>query len=125
MDRKRGSPRVTHLSWGKVKVEGYSRTFKDVKLFPGGAREWDWRETGTNHEDGIQPADVQELLDKGARTIILSRGKQGRLRVSPATYKLLEDQGIEPSILLTDDAVENYNQLCSEGAVGALIHSTC
>jgi hypothetical protein len=25
-----------------------------------------WRETGTEHSPGIQPADVQELLDRGA-----------------------------------------------------------
>ena len=55
------SPRISHLSWGHVEVEGHP-PFKDTKVFPPArAREWDWRETGTHHVPGIQPADVQEL----------------------------------------------------------------
>ena len=60
------SPRVHELDWGRVVVEGQPLPFKDVKLYPGGAREWDWNETGTHHLPGIQPADVKELLDHGA-----------------------------------------------------------
>ncbi len=44
--------RITHLSWGRHEGEGY-RSFKDAKRFPGGAREWEWRETGTNHVPGM------------------------------------------------------------------------
>ena len=55
------SPAITHLSWGKLEVADHG-TFKDAKLWPGGARAWDWSETGTRHEPGIQPADVAELL---------------------------------------------------------------
>jgi hypothetical protein len=36
------SPRISHLSWGHIEVEGHA-PFKDAKVFPGGAREWDWR----------------------------------------------------------------------------------
>jgi hypothetical protein len=46
MEDKIRSPRITHVSWGHLEVEG-GRRFKDAKLFPGGSREWDWRETGT------------------------------------------------------------------------------
>ena len=49
------------------------KPYKDAKLFPGGSREWNWRETGTEHVPGIQPADVQELLDHGAKVVVLSR----------------------------------------------------
>ena len=58
------SPRISHLSWGRMEVEGHP-PFKDAKVFPGGAREWDWRETGTRHVPGIQPADVRELIERG------------------------------------------------------------
>ncbi len=47
------SPKITHLSWGRLEVEGQDGPFKDAKLYPGGAREWDWNETGTSHEPGI------------------------------------------------------------------------
>ena len=59
------SPRINHVSWGQLDVEGRPELYRDAKLFPGGSREWDWRETGTEHVPGIQPADVQELLDHG------------------------------------------------------------
>ena len=120
-----GSPAIEELSWGKVKVEGIDKPFKDVKLYPGGAREWDWRETGTKHSPGIQPADVQELLENGALTIILSRGTLGALKVMPETLSYLEGQGVSSQVLRTPDAVRLYNQLVDDEAVGALIHSTC
>ncbi len=63
---RKQSPRITHISWGRMDVEGLT-TGRDFKLYPGGGREWDWTETGTRHEPGIQPADVEELLDHGSR----------------------------------------------------------
>lgn len=118
------SPRIESLSWGVVTVEG-GRRFKDAKLFPGGAREWDWRETGTRHSPGIQPADVAELLDRGAKIVVLSRGQQRRLEVMPRTLEELGERGVEVRVHETSRAVEVYNRLRGDVAVGALIHSTC
>uniref|UniRef100_A0A8C9FUW5 Uncharacterized protein n=1 Tax=Pavo cristatus TaxID=9049 RepID=A0A8C9FUW5_PAVCR len=42
------SPEIASLSWGQMKVKGCSTTYKDCKVWPGGSRTWDWRETGTN-----------------------------------------------------------------------------
>ena len=56
-ESKMRSPRIMALAWGRIEVEG-DGTFRDAKLFPGGAPEWDWRETGTEHMPGIQPTDV-------------------------------------------------------------------
>lgn len=119
------SPRVTSLSWGRIEVEGRRGPFKDVKLYPGGAREWDWNETGTRHDPGVQVADAEELVEHGARTVVLSRGVNERLRVPGATVAWLERRGVRVHVLPTPDAVERYNELASEEAVGALIHSTC
>ena len=118
------SPRIEKIRWGKVTLED-GRRFKDVKLYPGGAREWDWSETGTGHTPGVQFADVQELLDHGASVIVLSRGQMGRLRVPAITLHALEELGVEIHVQPTAQAVETYNQLRAEKAVGALIHSTC
>ena len=82
------SPCIMALAWGRIEVED-AGTFRDAKLFPGGAREWDWRETGTEHTPGIQPADVRELLDHGATTVVLSRGMLKRLGTCPETIELL------------------------------------
>ena len=119
------SPKISHLSWGEVRVEGEEETFKDAKLYPGGARAWDWNETGTGHEPGIQVADAEELLEHGARTVILSRGVNERLRVPSETVSALEERGVTVHVLQTEAAVERYNELAGEEPVGALIHSTC
>lgn len=118
------SPRIERIRWGRVIVEGGQR-FKDVKLYPGGAREWDWGETGTEHSPGIQLADVQELLDHGAEVVILSQGQIGRLGVHREALSTLADLGIEVHVLPTPKAVETYNRLQADVPVGALIHSTC
>ncbi len=119
------SPRIASQIWGKVDVVGFG-SFRDVKLFVGGAREWDWRETGTRHRPGVQVADCKELLKSGAETIVLSRGVHEVLQVPDATVKWLEEQGAEVIVLPTPKAVVRYNELAAAGvAVGALIHSTC
>lgn len=125
MSQHARSPQITDISWGRTKVAGKSETFKDVKLYPGGAREWDWRETGTDHVPGIQPADVEELLEHGARTVILSKGFNERLQVKPETLQLLEQKGVTVQVLPTGQAVQRYNTLAEHEPVGALIHSTC
>jgi len=99
---------------------------KDFKLWPGGGREWDWRETNTHHVPGIQPADVKELLDNGTRTVVLSRGMLLMLRTSRETLELLEERHIAVHVAETKAAAEIYNGLVSGGeAVGGLFHSTC
>ena len=118
------SPRIASCSWGHLDVEG-SGSLKDAKLYPGGARAWDWRETGTRHDPGIQPTDVAELLDHGAEVVVLSTGVLRRLRVCPETLLLLKDKGVRCHVLPTPDAVAAYNRLTETEAVGALIHSTC
>jgi hypothetical protein len=98
---------------------------KDFKLFPGGGRAWDWSEHGTRHEPGIQPADVQELLDLGCTVIVLSRGMELRLQTMPETLRLLADTGTEAHVEETTAAVALYNRLAETELVGGLFHSTC
>lgn len=128
MSRSDASPRIAGLEWSRMEVhdpDGAAHTYKDAKLFPGGSREWDWNETGTRHQPGIQYADVEELLEHGAEVVVLSRGIDRRLRVPDATVSRLEDEGVEVHVLQTEEAVERYNELREERAVGGLFHSTC
>jgi len=118
------SPRISHLSWGHIEVEGYP-PFKDAKVFPGGAREGDWRETGTRHVPGIQPADVRELIEHDAKAVVLSTGIWQRLQVCPKTLELLSENDIQFVVLQTEDAVERFNVLRENIPVGGLFHSTC
>lgn len=118
------SPSITDLGWGAVTTD--VGAFRDAKLWPGGGRGWDWNETGTHHRPGIQPADVAELVDHGARTVVLSRGQQQRLRVMDTTLDDLDSRGVAVEVLETRAAVDRYNELAEAGEpVGALIHSTC
>ena len=118
------SPRVTHISWGRMAVEGLG-TGKDFKLYPGGGREWDWSETGTRHVPGIQPADVAELLAHGSRVIVLTRGMELALQTCPETLEVLRERGIPVHVEETRAAVALYNRLVEREAVGGLFHSTC
>jgi hypothetical protein len=119
------SPRVLDDGWGYVEIDRLGR-FRDVKLWPGGGRGWDWRETGTDHRPGILPADVLELLDHDPDVLILGCGREGRLGVSPDTVALLEDRGVEVVREKTDAALATYERLATEGRrVAALLHTTC
>ena len=119
------SPRIEHLAWGRMTVAGVG-SGKDFKLWPGGGRPWDWSETGTHHVPGIQPGDVEELLDNGCRTVVLSRGMWLRLKTCPETMDLLAARGVDGHVAETKKAGAIYNQLAAAGEpVGGLFHSTC
>jgi len=119
------SPRIDHLEWGAMEVHGLARG-RDMKLWPGGSHEWDWRETGTHHDPGIQIVDVKELLEKGARVVALSRGIQLVLQTCAELLEYLRDHGVLFHVLETGQAARLYNELAATGlAVGGLFHSTC
>ncbi len=118
------SPKVLSVAWGRMDVEGLG-TGKDFKLYPGGGREWDWAETGMRHRPGIQPEDVEELLERGATVVVLSRGMDLQLAIDPRTVEHLDERGITLHIAETSEAVGLYNELATTSAVGGLFHSTC
>lgn len=124
-DTAHRAPRIERASWGHIQLDDGS-VYKDAKLFPDGSRTWDWNETGTRHAPGIQPADVRELIDRGAEVVVLSKGVYERLQVRLETLQLLDEQGVDVHVEQTEAAVERYNRLVEAGrSVGALIHSTC
>jgi len=106
-------------------VEGIG-SGKDFKLWPGGGHPWDWNETNTHHYPGIQPADIEELLEHGAEEVVLSRGMLLALHVCPETIGLLQAEDIKTHIAETKEAGGIYNRLIEGGkSVGGLFHSTC
>ena len=119
------SPRIKHVSWGQLEVEGRAEPYKDAKLFPGGSREWNWRKTGTTHKPGIQISDVLELLDHGATVVVLSRGMAECLQVPRETLDFLEQRQIAVHVLPTREAAALYNKLAENELVGGVFHTTC
>ncbi len=118
------SPQITRPAWGCLET-CHGGVFKDAKLFPGGAREWDWREADTHHVPGIQRADVEELLAHGAEAVVLTTGIWQRLQVRPETLGFLSERGIFVEVLQSEEAMQRYNELCRSLPVGCLFHSTC
>jgi len=119
---------ITDLSWGnmEVSIAGEKQQYKDCKVWPGGAREWRWGETGTHHSPGIQPGDIQELLEHEVEFVILTRGQLGRLGVASETQDFLNERGVEYRIEKTKKAVALFNELVQKGKrVGGVFHSTC
>src|SRR5207249_10158008 len=125
MKNQHRSPLIKHVSWGRLEVEGTVEPYKDAKLFPGGSREWNWRESGTEHSPGIQPADVQELLDHSAKIVVLSRGMKECLHVSRGTLGYLTKRERASDVLHTAEAVQLYNQLGETESVRGLFQKTC
>ena len=119
------SPRIEHVQWGLLRVESLGDG-RDMKLWPGGGREWDWTETNTHHVPGIQIADVEELLDHGTQVIVLSRGMELVLQTCPETLKYLKSRKLAVHVLEMREAVQTYNRLAAQGLpIAGLFHSTC
>jgi hypothetical protein len=74
---------------------------------------------------GIQPPDIRELIEHGAKTVVLSKEIWERLQVCPETLEVLAENGIEVEVLQTEMAVERFNNLREGVPVGGLFHSTC
>lgn len=119
---------ITDLSWGEIEVviQGKPQHFRDCKLWPGGAKEWDWNETGTQHNPGIQVADLEDVLRKDVDVVVLSRGQNKRLQVKKETVEYLRDRDVDYHVAETREAVKLFNQLAKKGErVGGLFHTTC
>ncbi|XP_072118662.1 mth938 domain-containing protein [Mobula birostris] len=120
------SPQIASLSWGRMKVQDCPTAYKDCKVWPGGSRPWDWRETGTDHHPGVQASDLEEIINKGIETLVIGRGMSQALQVPSRTLDYIKNKGVDVKVLQTEAAVREYNSLASRGArVGGVFHSTC
>jgi hypothetical protein len=125
---ERAATVITDLAWGRMEVTlgGQVFHFRDCKVWPGGAVGWDWKETGTEHQPGVQPADIAEILEKGVEVLVVGIGVYSRLGVSPQTEQVLRMRAVELHELETKQAVALYNELVGQGRrVGGIFHSTC
>ncbi|OWK17634.1 AAMDC, partial [Cervus elaphus hippelaphus] len=68
------------------------------------------------HSPGVQPADVEEVVEKGVQILVIGRGMS----------EALKKKGIDVRVLQTEQAVKEYNALVTQGIrVGGVFHSTC
>ena len=121
------SPIIIDAQWAKITVKdnGKELVYEDVKLWPGRSRKWDWTESGTHHNPGIQIADIQEFINN-VDAVILTRGMDLVLQVPQATIDYAKKLGKQVYVGQTQDMVKKYNELVKQGIkVGGVFHSTC
>ncbi|PIO11424.1 hypothetical protein AB205_0052240, partial [Aquarana catesbeiana] len=68
------------------------------------------------HYSGVQPADVEEVVKKGVKTLVIGRGMTEALQVPVSTLEYIKSQGIDVLVFQTEKAVKEYNSLVSQGA---------
>jgi acyl-coenzyme A thioesterase PaaI-like protein len=119
------SPAILSSSWGRIEIEGLG-SGRDWRLWPGGGGEWNWQVHDTGHWTGVAKEDVEELVERGATTVVLTTGRLGRLRVSRVLVDEYRQRGVRVIVVTTRRGISIYNELQRDGvAVGGLFHSTC
>lgn len=92
-------PRISTLKWGRIECEGVPTVFKDIVLRPGAPPSpWDWRKTGMSHVPGVRVVDLEAELfsgsqEGGLQAVVLSRGMQMVLEVTPEAVESLKRRG--------------------------------
>lgn len=110
---------IEHYSFGSIKIDGKTYTH-DVIVSGKKVKSW-WR--NTSHEVAVN--DVEPILEEKPKLIIFGTGESGICRVFQETIEFLEKQGIEVSIFLTPEAVEEFNRRLSETGIVGAFHLTC
>jgi hypothetical protein len=72
----------------------------------------------------FNPPTFENLIEHGAKAVVLSKGIWQRLQVCPETLKLLAENEIQVEVLQTENAVKRFNVLRESMPVGGLFHST-
>ena len=114
--------------WGKMTLR--DAVYRDLKIWPGGASEWNWRDVhDTHHAPGVRVSLLKELVASGATTIVLGTGYEGVLQITPeARTYIAATKDVRFEIQNTAAAINAYNALITESPtmkIAALFHSTC
>jgi len=120
-------PIIESIEWGKIKVShnGASHEYNDCKLWSEQSKEWDWSESNTHHNPGIQIEALAAFIHD-VDEVVLTRGMQNKLQVPQETITYVENMGKKCHVGETMEMVDLYNRLVREGKkVGGLFHSTC
>ena len=112
--------------FGGVKING--QDYRQVLVVGEEIEERDEKELnklyGTTHRIG--PWEVEKLLSNKPEVIIIGNGQSGVLEVTSEVREKIETSGVELRILLTPQAIAEFNKLYQESKrVNALIHTTC
>jgi len=114
-------------SWfGGVRING--KNYRDVLTVGEEVEPRDWKrlEQAFGRGHWLGDWEVEKLLSGKPEIIIIGNGTEGALEVTEEIKKKIKEAGVELKILLTPQAIEEFNNLYQAGRrVNALIHTTC
>ena len=111
-----GSITINNKKYGQVLIVGKIVEERDEKQL--------YKLFNTTHQIGDW--EVEKLLSNQPEVIIIGSGQSGVLEVSPEVKGKLTTGEARLKILITPEAIAEFNKIYKEGKkVNALIHTTC
>lgn len=113
---------VDHYAFGRLTYDGREYA-KDVLIHPDHRvhSPW-WRKEGHR----LDPQDLNDILADPPDVLVIGTGYHGNMAVPAETREALQEQGVEPVVAPTGEAVAELDRLQRESArVAAALHLTC
>ena len=112
--------KIDAYTFGRITIGGVSYT-NDIIVFHNSVSPNWWRKEGHS----LFPEDLEEVVKRGVRKLIIGCGASSVMRVPEATLAWLREKGITPVALDTASAVEEYNKCAEDPEAAACLHLTC
>jgi hypothetical protein len=113
-------PRVASYRFGHIIID--NETYgQDVIILPSRVIGGWWRERGHR----LSPDDLDPVFEAAPEVLVVGQGKSGRMKIAPATKRVLQEREIELIAAPTESAIRTYNDLRTTRAVAAALHLTC
>jgi hypothetical protein len=114
------APKIESYRFGHIEIDGQSYS-NDVIIFPDHVMSNWWRDEG----HVLKPEDLKKVLTADLDVLVVGQGANGRMRVTSATRRQVQEAGFELIVKNSHDAVETYNVLRGQEKVAAALHLTC
>jgi hypothetical protein len=114
---------IDSYSFGSITIDGKQYT-KDVIISHSGVLCPWWRSEGHS----LEHSDLESILKENPEILVIGTGSFGVMKVPEETLEFLKEKAIEPRVMRTGKAVEEFNRLLNElgpDKVMAALHLTC
>ena len=112
---------IGEYSFGSL-VIGSTEYRTDVVVYPDGKVDAGWRRDA-GHRMSFR--DIARLVEAKPKVIVVGTGASGMMKPEDSIEKMLAQNGIEYRCAPTAEAVRLFNELSSQGDIGAVFHLTC
>lgn len=111
---------IDSYEFGRIVIRGKEFRSDVIVDEEGVEADW-WRKEG----HALQVDDLDAILRKHPRTLIVGTEHSGTLKVKPEVIRVLESSGIELIVKRTREACEEFNRRAGSKGVVAVLHLTC